>query len=288
MAPTADRMILDASPVAWADKLAYDLTAAAGGVAPRGRRAVLFLNGALHNRVLAFEDVDRDFLESRFGHDDFDLIKGKPFKVKQGDRGRLEALARRLDDPGLRADEAAHFVDLKAALAIHFTMLFSDAAQGGAFPDDAVQGYLAIDRARPDPLVVAIPWDLDHGFRSQGFAALPAHRAFLREQPWDTRYLAERVIDRLLESDPAFVARYRRAGEAFLGLAAAPRWSREIDALEALDLVWARPRATPEGWDAAGFRAARREVFDRVRAIFAERPAELRRQWADLPASPAG
>lgn len=286
--PTPDRLVLDASPVAWADKLAYDLAAAAGGVAPRSRGAVLFMNGTLHNQVFVFEDVDRHFLLSRFGHNDFDLIKGKPFKVKQGDRALLDALARRLDDPNLTAAEAGRFVDLRAALAAHFAMLFADAGQAAQFPDDAVQGYLAIDRSRTDPRVVAIPWDLDHGFRSRGFAALAPHRSFLRTQAWDTRYLTERVLDRLLESDPAFVERYTRAAEAFLEMAAEPRWAREIDVLAALDERWARPRSAQEGWDDPGYRAARRAVFERVRAIFAERPDELRRQWAELSAPSKG
>lgn len=280
--PTPDRLVLDASPVAWADKLAYDLAAAAGGVAPRSRAAVLFINGALHNQVFAVEDVDREFLQSRFGHEDFDLIKGKPFKLKQGDRALLEALARHLDDPKLTAAEAGRFVDLRAALAAHFAMLFADAGQAAQFPDDAVQGYLAIDRSRIDPRVIAIPWDLDHGFRSRGFAALAPHRSFLRTQAWDTRYLAERVVDRLLESDPAFVERYLRAGEAFLDMAAEPRWAREIDALAELDERWSRPRLAREGRDDPRHRAARKAVFERVRAIWAERPDELRRQWAEL------
>jgi len=286
--PTPDRLVLDASPVAWADKLAYDLAAAAGGVAPRSRGGVLFLNGALHNQVFVFEDVDRHFLLSRFGHDDFDLVKGKPFKVKQGDRALLDALARRLDEPNLTAEEADRFVDLRAALAAHFAMLFADAGQAGQFPDDAVQGYLAIDRSRSDPRVVAIPWDLDHGFRSRGFAALAPHRSFLRTQAWDTRYLAERVVDRLLESDPAFVERYVRAAETFLDIAAEPRWAREIDALAALDARWSRPRSAQQGWDDPRYRAVRGAVFERVRAIFAERPDELRREWADLPAPSKG
>lgn len=283
LTPLPDRLILDAAAGAWTDRLAYDLAAASGGVAARSRRAVLFVNGRLHNRAIAFEDVDDGFLESRFGHTDFDLIKGKPFKVKRGDRLRLEDTAARLSSGTLSVEEARRRIDLGSALAAHFALIFPDATDGGRFPDDAVQGYLAIDRTREPGVVHAVPWDLDHGFRSLNPDALADHRAFVRRQPWDTRYLAEQVVDRLLRDDPLFAGIYREAAERFLAVAAEPRWLEEIEALQDLDARWGRPRragpdwpSTPEereAWD-----RQRREAYDRARLFFAEGPEVLRRQ----------
>jgi hypothetical protein len=275
LTPPPDRMILDAAAGAWADRLAYDLAAASGGIAARSRRAVLLLNGRVHNRVIAFEDVDDGLLQSRFGHTDFDLIKGKPLKLKRGDWKRLRATAARLSSGRLVLDAAQADVDLASALAAHFALIFGDATDGGQLPDDAVQGYLAIARTRTEGLVHEIPWDLDHGFRKLNPNALAAHQAFVREQPWDTRYLTEQVIERLLADDPDFRPFYRDAAQRFLAVARETRWLDEIDALESLDVRWGRPRgveperaASPEELQA--WREQRGRVYDRARVFFGD------------------
>jgi hypothetical protein len=168
LAPAPDRLILDATPVGWVDKVAYDLVTAAGGLAPRSRPAVLSLNGVHYNRLIVFEDVDDDFLTSRFGHADFDLVKGKPLKVKKGDTEWIDALAARLDSGALGLAEVEAELDLDGILAVHFTQIFIDAAQGGEYSADALQGYLAVDRRRPPGLVHLVAWDLDKVFRRLG------------------------------------------------------------------------------------------------------------------------
>ena len=293
LAPLPDRLILDAGAVTWADKLTYDLASAAGGAAPRSRPGLLYLNGRLHNRVVMVEDVDVDFLVSRFGHADLDLIKGKPFKVKRGSLERLRSLATRLEAPGWTADDVRSELDLPGILALHFAMLFADSTQGGRFVQDTVQGYLALER-RPGSMLHAIAWDLDHGFRVMGHDTLAELRAWVREQPWDTRFLPERAVDHLLAGDPAFRQEYLRAAERFLDhVAAQPRWLAEIDGFERLELRYGRPRwAVGAEWPAleedpaalaarlADYRAEERERFERMRRFFRERPAELRRQIA--------
>jgi hypothetical protein len=287
LAPLPDRLIFDASPVAWSDKLAYDLVAAAGGAAPRSRLGLLHLNGALHNRVVIFEDVDDDFLVTRWGHTDFDLIKGKPFKVKRGDLERLRSLAARLGAGGWSARDVGRDLDLPGILAIHFAILFGDASQGGRFTDDTVQGYLAIERSPGDGMLHAIAWDLDHGFRTLGHNTLRGERRFVREQPWDTRFLPEMAIDHLLGADAEFRATYVRSAERFLAdVVASERWPAAIDGFEQVELRWARPRHAGPHWppseaQARAFRESRRAVFARARRFFAERPAEVRRHIAE-------
>jgi hypothetical protein len=279
--PPPDRLIFDAQPVAFADRLAYELVRSAGGHAPRSRPALLFLNGELHNAVMMIEDVDVDFLRSRFEHQDFDLVKGKPFRVRLGDLERLRALGDRLDREDWTADDVRDEIDLPAALAIHLAAVFADASQGGRYTDDVVQGYLALERRGPRTLH-PIAWDLDHGFRVLGHDALAEIRQYARRGAWDTRFLPEKVIDELLTRDPAFREEYRRTADRFLDeVVASPRWLEELDRLEAFERTWARPRQAGPDWprtpqEAESFRAGRHEVYERARRFFRERPAELR------------
>jgi hypothetical protein len=283
LAPPPDRLILDATPVAWVDKVAYDLVSAAGGLSVRSRPAVLLVNGALHNRVIAFEDVDDDFLTSRFGHTDFDLVKGKPLKVKKGDTQRLDALAARLESGGLDLAEVEAEFDLDGILAVHFTQIFIDAPEGGRYEADALQGYLAVDRRRSPGVVHLVAWDLDKGFRTQDEPTLARQRAFLLTQGWFPRFLPEKTLDQLLQRDVVFRELYPAAAERFLAVAAEPRWLALLDELESLERTWAMPRTmgpVPDE-ERRQFLERRLQLFQRARRTFAERPDELRRMVAE-------
>jgi hypothetical protein len=283
LAPAPDRLILDATPVAWVDKVAYDLVRAAGGLAARSRPAVLLVNGVLHNRIIAFEDVDDDFLTGRFGHADFDLIKGKPFKVKKGDLQRLDALAARLESGEMSPADVEAELDLDGIVALHFTGIFIDAPQGGAFEDDALQGYVAVDRRRTPGFVHLVAWDLDKGFRTQGEPTLARQRAFLGTRGWFPRFLAEKALDQLLRADADFASWYAAAAERFLAVVAEPRWLALLDELEGLERTWAMPR-TPgavSDEERQQFLERRFTLFQRARRTFAERPAELRGMVAE-------
>jgi hypothetical protein len=289
LAPFSNRVIFDAMAVTWADKLAYDMASAAGGAAPRTRGGVLYLNGRLHNRVVMVESVAGGFLLSRWGHRAFDLIKGKPFEAKRGSFSRLHALAERLEEPGWTADDVRAELDLPGILALHFARLFADTTQGGLYVRDTVQGYMALER-RPGGRLRAIGWDLDHGFRVMGHDTLAELHAFVPERPWASRFLAERVVQQLFDTDPAFRREYRLAAERFLDeVVAQPRWLAEIDAFERLELRYGRPRtAVGAEWLALeedpealaerllGYHDEARERFALMRRFFRERPDEMR------------
>ena len=283
LVPPPDRLILDASPVAWVDKVAYDLVTAAGGLAVRSRPAVLSVNGVHYNRVIVFEDVDDDFLTSRFGHTDFDLIKGKPLKVKKGDMQRLDALAARLESGALGLVEVEAELDLQGILAVHFTQIFIDASQSGRFSGDAQQGYLAVDRRRPPGFMHLVAWDLDKGFRTRGEPTLARQRAYLRTHGWFPRFLPEKMLDQLLQRDVIFPRLYAASAERFLAIAAEPRWLALLDELESLERTWAMPRTmgpVPDE-ERRQFLERRSKLFQRARRTFAERPDELRRMVAE-------
>jgi hypothetical protein len=275
--PPPGRLIFDASRTAWVDRVAYEMVRAAGGQAPRTRLADVWLNGAFHNGVVAIEGLHERFLAARFGHADFDLIKGKPLDVKLGTFDRFQALGDRLAQGGWTAASVAGELDLASILAVHLTSVFIDASDGGDIASDAVQGYLALPLpARGGPLLL-IAWDMDHGFRTAGYDTLHEQRVAMRGRPWATRYLPELVIDHLLAADPAFREHYLRELERVLNhVFTAERFGALVDEAE-------REAAAREGAGDAGAadddvpRARGGETpFDRARAVFARRPDELR------------
>jgi hypothetical protein len=230
-----------------------------------------------------FEDVDDDFLTSRFGHADFDLVKGKPLKVKKGDTEWIDALAARLDSGALGLAEVEAELDLDGILAVHFTQIFIDAAQGGEYSADALQGYLAVDRRRPPGFVHLVAWDLDKGFRRLGEPSLARQRAFVRTQGWFPRFLPEKMLDQLLQRDVVFPKLYAAAADRFLAIAAEPRWLALLDELESLERTWAMPRTmgpVPDE-ERRQFLERRSRLFQRARRTFAERPDELRSMVAE-------
>lgn len=278
LAPPPGRLIFDASRAAWVDRIAYEMVRAAGGHAPRTRLADVWLNGAFHNGVIAIEGMHERFLASRFGHADFDLIKGKPLDVKLGSFDRFQALGDRLAKADWTAASAADDLDLASILPVHLTSTFIDASDGGEIASDAVQGYLALPRPpRGGGRLALIAWDMDHGFRTAGYDTLHEQRVAMRGRPWATRYLPELVIDHLLASDPAFRSAYLRELERVLNhVFTAERFGPLID--EAERYAADRERAgekEPADDDAVPARGGE-TPFDRARAVFARRPAELR------------
>jgi hypothetical protein len=280
LAPLPTRLIFDASRTAWVDRIAYAMVQAAGGVAPRSRLGQLWLNAGFHNRVVIFEGVDESLLRSRFGHADIDLIKGKPLDLKLGTFERFQALGDRLAAGGWTAADVEDELDLRTLLAVHFTSVFIDASDGGEIASDAVQGYLALPRATSAGPLALVAWDMDHGFRTAGYDTLHEQRVAMRGRPWATRYLPELVVDHLLAADPAFRVGYLREAERVLNHVFTPeRFAAALDEVErhagagdgAAD--GADP-ADPE--DEAPPAAGDETEFDRARAVFARRPAELR------------
>jgi hypothetical protein len=269
--PPPTRLVFDASRTAWVDRIAYAMVRAAGGEAPRSRLGQVWLNGAFHNGVMVFEGVDESLLRSRFGHADFDLVKGKPLDVKLGTFDALEALGDRLAAGGWGADDVRGELDLRTILAVHFTSVFIDASDAGDIASDAVQGYLVLPRApRSGPLAL-VAWDMDHGFRSASYDTLHEQRVAMRGRPWATRYLPELVVDHLLAEDPGFRVRYLREAERLLNHVFTPeRWNPEIDEVERHE---AARGAIGAGDDEE---VGRDDPFARARAVFARRPGELR------------
>lgn len=257
-------------------EVAYEIGRRLGARTPRTRPVRFSLNGAPSAIYVLGEHIGESYLERHFGHRNFDLLRGKR---EPGDPA--EALWRAELDwiqavpRPLTAELAATRYDLDQLTRWLVTVLFC--ATGELHQDAMIR-----DRSG----VVAggrwtwIHWDQDMSFRNP-----PGNSRFGREREvlpfilWNHRpdesAPARELARRLLLEDPAYrkrlVERIERAlaGEltpAFLE-DLVTRYETAARELGAEDLVFA----------------------ERLRAYFAARPAEVRRQLALLASvDPAG
>jgi hypothetical protein len=261
----------------YVNQRAYDLIRASGGIAPRARPATYLLNGARaaygvnppEPVVTLVEDVDGDFLESRWGHREFDLVKGKPFRVLRGSLERFETLADRVERGGLTAAELAPWVDLPALTALHFALVFLDSSRHGE--DEGFQGYMAFDRTRRPALLRPIAWDVDQALRRPTANTFTSMLRVLGRFPARSRFLPARIVGGLLQDDPAYREQYLRHAE----------W--------AMNHAF-RPERWPDPWRAVGESAIATDVQDAIQVFLRERPPYLRavlaRVWSLPDAAP--
>ncbi len=258
----------------YVNQRAYDLIRASGGIAPRARPAAYLLNGAAaaygvnppEPVVTLVEDVDGDFLESRWGHREFDLLKGKPFRVLRGSLERFETLADRVERGGLTAAELASRVDLPALTALHFALVFLDSSGFG--DDEGFQGYMAFDRTRSPALLRPIAWDVDQALRRPTANTFTSMLRVLGRFPARSRFLPARIVGGLLRDDPAYREQYLRHAE----------W--------AMNHAF-RPERWPDPWRAAGESAVATEIQEASERFLRERPAFLRDVLASVWSLPA-
>jgi hypothetical protein len=202
---------------------AYEMVNAAGGIAPRTAWGLWLINDDAPVWKTLVEPVDDDFLRARWGHTNFDLIKGRPNAVKRGTTAAYDALAHRLERGTWTAADVAPLIDLPSLVGLHLATLFIDS--GRPNPRDQWQVYLAFDHATSPPHLRTIGWDLDLGLRS-GPPADPAAR-WLVGTGFRSRFLPDLVVTRLLDSDPVFRERYLRKAEQVLNHVLTPAWWEE-------------------------------------------------------------
>ncbi len=280
---TPSKFIIDAGGASWVDKLVFDLVRAGGGFAPRAAIGPVFLNGEHYNVATFIEPVDADFLRSRWGHTDFDLIKGKPFEVKRGSLARFQKFAQRLSTTQWSSADLSTEVDFPGLIALHFAMVFAEASEGGLHHKDAVQGYLAFDQNRTPPLLRAIAWDLDHSFRYPAYDTLSTQSIVLSGYKYTTRFLPALLVQKLLKQDAAFRSAYLEHAGRMLGETYRPkRWLAKIDRLQRLHETYARfaykgplSLASEKNWK--GSVSWKRAQFEKAREFFRERPKHVQK-----------
>jgi lamin tail-like protein/CotH protein len=258
--PAPQALIIDPQDIGWVDHLVYDMIRAAGGTAPRSRVVHARFNGriATEHRWLPglawlFETVDERFLQARWGHGDFDLVKGSPFRVLLGTAASFDRLVAWIERPDRTLAEAERLVDLDSLIILNFALVFL-ATQ----TLDGAQGYLAFDRSREPALLRPIAWDADHSFNDLRLDMLANWAPDLRHGQYGhhSRFLPVWVVLRLLEQDAAFRGRYLRQAERMLN--------------HVFTLEWWRSRRGDFGW------AEQPGVVERIESFLRDRPARVR------------
>lgn len=140
------------------NSLAYDTARQLGLLAPRTKPVAFYLNGSLKGLDFLVERVDRDFLVSHFGHDDFVLARKKYVHVTYGPQEQLDEFLEWLHSKEpMTIERAAERVDLEN-LTNWFVLHLVSANR------DAAQGPLLKDLRHPDAKWFWIPWDYDRSF----------------------------------------------------------------------------------------------------------------------------
>jgi len=261
-------VIADASGGGWADGIAYDVTRAIGGSAPRTRPALIFVNGRLYAPGTLVENVDDSFLLDRWGHADFDVIKRKPPRLKRGTWDANRRLHERLrDDEALQrmtAADVAPLLDVESLTAWMLGIILCDASEGGKhITREAFQGYFYADRRSPSPRIGLIAWDVDRSFRDVPYDTL---RGILTRARFTTPVGAFRA---LLRNDPAYVRRFaEEAQHALNHVFREDRWRASVDRYAAL---YEEHAEDPAKWG---------EVFAMAQRVLRERPEIVRQQIA--------
>jgi hypothetical protein len=208
-------LIADASGAGWADEIGYAVTRAAGGAAPYGRPVVLYANGRPYSLGVLFENVDREFLLNRWGHDQFDLIKMKPRRLKLGSDAALDAYREFIgkDRAGapLSREAVERHVDVDNLTSWILPLILCDASDGGRWINrEAFQGYVCSDRRKDRKPIGFIAWDMDQSFHTFDYDTLQGlctrgvftihagtFRALLRDDPAFRAFFAGRMQDAL-------------------------------------------------------------------------------------------
>jgi hypothetical protein len=268
--PAPRTLIIDPEVIGWVDQVVYDMIRAAGGVAPRSRVVRLLLNGQpaaepawTPGIARLFERVDDRFLLARWGHANFDLIKGSPFQVRLGSAVSFDRLVRRLERPGWTLKDVERLVDIDRLIVLNFTLAF-------LAPQtlDGSQGYLAFDRSQDPPFLRPIAWDADHSFRNLELDMLARWGPDLQRGGfgYESRFLPVRMVLHLIEHDAGFRDRYLRHAERMLN--------------HVFTLGWWGARRHAFGW------AEQPDAVDMIERFLRERPARVRRSLASQLKTP--
>lgn len=252
-------------------EITYEIGRRLGALAPRTRPVRFTLNGGESAIYVLGEHLGESFLERRFGHRNFDFVRGKHEPGDPGDRlwrAELDWIA--AAPKPLSAERAAARFDLDQLTRWLVTVLFC--ATGDLYQDAMIRdrsGSLAGGRW------TWIHWDHDMSFRNPpGNSRFGWEGEVLPFVLWNQRpdevAPSRQLARRLLIEDRAFRARLVDRVESALARELTPdfleqlvsRYERAARELGADDLVFA----------------------ERLRAFFAARPAEVRRQLAMLAA----
>lgn len=241
--------------------LAYDVARRLGAVAPRTKPAMLVLNGEPQHVYVLGERIAKGFLERRFGHGDFTLVRGRA-EDRKGGLQRTYREMRRWLRTAARVDRksAGDRFDLESLSRWFASIVFC--ATGDAF-----QAAMVRDE-RDGGLWRWINWDMDISFRvprrnpEHGWQKDLLGDAF--QGPAGYRDVGRGLLFRLMREDPS----YRRDFAELLVEALNHRLTEGFFA-ERLDYY--------EGLLAA-YEVPERRFLEEMRGFFRNRPTVVREQ----------
>ena len=184
------RMNHDGSLWHLVNPLAFDIARQVGALAPETRPAAFLLNGEPQGLYVLTEHVRAPFLESRFGHDNFE----------RADQQRLRnwmdrELPRRAP---FTAADLSTWIDLESLSRWFVSVVFCATT-------DPFQGLIFRDETQPDTTWFWVNWDMDHSFMDL--------YGYKRRFPWrhDTFQTTlrkgsfeSRVLTQLIDRDPVY------------------------------------------------------------------------------------
>ncbi len=194
--------------------LAYELAAELGCLVPRTAPLLVVVNGHPQGLYFATERVDLDYLEARFGHRNFSLLRTKrdadADRFRAGDRLHYRLLRRRVRGTWNRS-QMEEWVDLESLKNWFLAVLFNGTT-------DPFQGALVRDESDPQGRWFWVNWDMDHSFMQAKDEGVPGFEADLFQHVVGRRHPDERgrILRRLTRWDPAFSESFRSDLEAML------------------------------------------------------------------------
>ena len=148
--------------------VAYDIARRLGVLTPEVRPITLVLNGSERLPYVATEYLSLDYLEARFGHDDFDWYG---YRVSEGmpRPGPVGELTTRYGPPARwTLEQVESVVDVDGLTGWFLTVLLCGSK-------DITQGRIVRDRTRPGAKWFWIAWDFDNSFGRTDPPADPWH-----------------------------------------------------------------------------------------------------------------
>jgi hypothetical protein len=268
----ADDQDHDGTPWPFPGELALEISRRLGADVPRTRPVTISYNGESPRVATAIEQISRDLLRRRFGHESFDLLRGKREGADPTDALYAAELGWLEETPApLTAARAAERYDVESLLDWLVSVVFC--ATGDLYQDALVRDRTASVR---EGRWFWIHWDRDMSFRTP-----PGNSRFGRFTDafpylvWSSRSTdvapARSLLVRLLTEDPAFRRRVERHFEQALERELTPEFLEGLVArYEAL--------AREAGYSDLHFAGE-------LRRFFAARPDEVRAQVAEVLAA---
>lgn len=169
--------------------LAFDIARQVGAMAPETQPAAFLLNGQPQGLYVLTEHLRDPFLESRFGHDNFELADGQ-----RRQHWMDTELPRRM--PFTTADLSG-WIDIESLSRWFVSVVFSATT-------DPFQGQIFREATRPRGRWFWVNWDMDHSFMDfYGYVRIKSrHDTFettLRKGSFESR-----VLTQLIDADPAY------------------------------------------------------------------------------------